>query len=63
MNRCQSVVRMADVLIRDVPNAVLADVDAHAAASVAYVSTDDLRAFALTYADLADDNVTDAAWR
>jgi hypothetical protein len=73
---------MADVLIRDVPDAVLAGVDAHAArlgisrveyirrrlaadaaVSVAHVSTDDLRAFALTYADLADDDVTGAAWR
>jgi hypothetical protein len=73
---------MADVLICDVPDTVLAGVDAHAArlgisraehsrrrlatdaaAAVAYVSTDDLRTFALTYADLADDDMTDAAWR
>ncbi|HEX6076584.1 MAG TPA: antitoxin [Micromonosporaceae bacterium] len=75
-------VQMADVLIRDVPDAVLAGIDAHAArlgisrveyirrrlaadaaVSAAHVSTDDLRAFARTYADLADDEVTGAAWR
>ncbi len=73
---------MADVRIRDVPDAVLAGVDAHAArlgisrveyirrrlaadgaVTAAHVSTDDLRAFALTYADLADDDLTGAAWR
>lgn len=73
---------MPDVLIRDIPEAVLAGVDAHAArlglsrveyirrrltadAAVAnaHVSTDDLRMFADTYADLADHEVMDAAWR
>jgi hypothetical protein len=73
---------MADVLIRDVPDAVLAGIDVHAArlgvsrveyirrrlaadaaVSAPHVTTDDLRAFALTYADLADDDAADAAWR
>lgn len=73
---------MADVLIRDVPDGVLAGVDAHAArlgisrveyirrrlasdaaTATAPVSVDDLRAFADRFADLADDDVMDAAWR
>ena len=73
---------MADVLIRDVPDGVLAGVDAHAArlgisrveyirrrlaadaaTATAPVSVDDLRAFADRFADLADDEVMDAAWR
>lgn len=73
---------MADVLIRDVPEAVLAGVDAHAArlglsraeyirrrlasdaaTSTAQVSTQDLRTFADAFADLADQEVMDAAWR
>lgn len=73
---------MADVLIRDVPDAVLAGVDAHAArlglsraeyirrrlasdaaTSSVSVSTQSLRKFADTFADLADPKVMDAAWR
>ena len=73
---------MADVLIRDVPDAVLAGVDAHAtrlgisraeyirrrlasdaATSSVRVSSQDLRKFADTFADLADQEVMDAAWR
>ena len=73
---------MADVLIRDVPDAVLAGVDAHAArlglsrveyirrrlasdaaTSSAHVSAEDLRHFGDSFADLADDEVMDAAWR
>lgn len=73
---------MADVLIRDVPEAVLAGVDAHAArlglsraeyirrrlvsdaaTSNAHVSAQDLRKFAARFADLADQEVMDAAWR
>lgn len=73
---------MADVLIRDVPEAVLAEVDAHAArlglsrveyirrrlaadASTSHVtvSVRDLQTFADRFADLADDEVMDAAWR
>jgi len=73
---------MADVLIRDVPEAVLAGVDAHAArlglsrveyirrrlasdaaTSNAPVSSRDLRKFADRFADLADQEVMDAAWR
>jgi hypothetical protein len=73
---------VADVLIRDVPDAVLAGVDAHAArlgiSRVEYirrrlaadaattrapVSVQDLRDFADRFADLADDEVMDAAWR
>ncbi len=73
---------MADVLIRDVPDAVLAGVDAHAArlgvSRVEYirrrlaadaatasgpVSVQDLREFANRFADLANDEVIDAAWR
>lgn len=73
---------MADVLIRDIPESVLAGVDAHAArlgisrveyirrrlaadaaTSSARVSTQDLRSFADRFADLADQEVMDAAWR
>ncbi|MCY7287801.1 MAG: antitoxin [Cryobacterium sp.] len=73
---------MADVLIRDVPDAVLAGVDAHAArlgisrveyirrrlaadaaTASAPVSVQDLREFAERFADLANDEVMDAAWR
>lgn len=73
---------MPDVLIRDVPEAVLAEVDAHAArlgisrveyirrrlaadaaTSSAHVSTQDLRQFADRFADLADQEVMDTAWR
>ncbi len=73
---------MPDVLIRDVPEAVLAEVDAHAArlgisraeyirrrlatdaaTSTAHVSTQDLRKFAGKFADLADPEVMDKAWR
>jgi hypothetical protein len=73
---------MADVLIRDVPDAVLAGVDAHAArlgisrveyirrrlaadaaTASARVSAHDLREFAGRFADLASDEVMDAAWR
>lgn len=67
---------------RDVPEAVLAGVDAHAArlglsrveyfrrrlasdaaTSNAPVSSRDLRKFADRFADLADQEVMDAAWR
>jgi hypothetical protein len=73
---------MADVLIRDIPEAVLAAVDARAArlglsraeyirrrlasdapTSNAHVSSQDLRKFGGSFADLADDEVMDAAWR
>ena len=73
---------MADVLIRDIPESVLAGVDANAArlgisrveyirrrlaadaaTSSAHVSTEDLRNFADRFADLADQEVMDAAWR
>ena len=73
---------MADVLIRDVPDSVLAGVDAHAArlglsrveyirrrlaadaaASNVQVSAQDLRKFGERFADLADAEVMDAAWR
>lgn len=73
---------MADVLIRDVPEDVLAGVDAHAArlglsrveyirrrlaadasTSNAHVSAQDLRKFADRFADLADQEVMDTAWR
>lgn len=73
---------MPDVLIRDVPEAVLAKLDAHAARlrisraeyirrrlaadaaiSSAHVSTKDLRKFADRFADLADEEVMDTAWR
>ena len=73
---------MADVLIRDVPEDVLAGVDAHAArlglsraeyirrrlaadaaVSNGEVSSKSLRTLAETFADLADPDVMDAAWR
>ena len=73
---------MTDVLIRDVPDSVLAVLDAHAArlglsrveyirrrlaadgaADVAPVTVKDLRRFADAITDLADESVTDAAWR
>lgn len=73
---------MPDVLIRDIPDSVLVEVDAHAArlglsrveyirrrlaadaaTSSAHVSAHDLRKFATTFADLADQEVMDAAWR
>lgn len=73
---------MPDVLIRDVPESVLAEVDAHAArlgisrveyirrrlaadaaTSHAHVSTQHLRAFADSFADLADPDVMVNAWR
>lgn len=73
---------MADVLIRDIPEAVLAGVDAHAArlglsraeyirrrlasdatTSIVQVSSQDLRTFTDTFAELADDKVMDSAWR
>lgn len=73
---------MADVLIRDVPEAVLAGVDvnaarlglsrveyirrrlaADAATTSASVSAADLRGFADRFADLADPDVMDDAWR
>jgi hypothetical protein len=69
-------------LIRDIPEAVLAAVDARAArvglsraeyirrrlvsdaaASNAQVSSQDLRKFGGSFADLADEEVMDAAWR
>jgi hypothetical protein len=78
----EEVVGVPDVLIRDVPEAVLAEVDAHAArlglsrveyirrrlaadaaTSSAQVSPADLSKFAATFADLADNEVMDAAWR
>jgi hypothetical protein len=73
---------MADVLIRDVPEAVLAGVDARAArlglsraeyirrrlaadaaSGTTPVSVDDLRRLADTFAELADAEVMNAAWR
>jgi hypothetical protein len=73
---------MPDELIRDVSEAVLARVDAHAsrlgisrveyirrrlaadaATASAPVSVNDLREFADRFADLANDEVMDAAWR
>ena len=73
---------MADLWIRDVPDAVLAGVDAHAArlglsraeyirrrlasdaaTSNAQVSSEDLRTFSDTFADLADEEVMGSAWR
>jgi hypothetical protein len=73
---------MADVLIRDVPEAVLAEVDAHAArlglsrveyirrrlaadaaSSTARVSPQYLLRFADRFADLADQELMDTAWR
>ena len=73
---------MSDVLIRDVPEHVLAAIDARArrlglsrtqylrrklvqdaAGSAASVTGDDLRAFAASFTDLADDDVMAAAWK
>lgn len=73
---------MSDVLIRDVPDDVLAAIDARAsrlglsrtqylrrklaqdaAGSAAPVTGNDLRAFAASFADLADPDVMSAAWR
>jgi hypothetical protein len=75
-------VLMPDVLIRDIPDNVLAGVDAHAArlgisrveyirrrlaadaaTSKAPVSANDLRRFGQKFADLADAEVMDSAWR
>ncbi len=72
---------MADVLIRNVPDEVLAAVDARAAplglsrvenirrrlasdaaTSGASVTSADLRALGAAFVDLADDEVTNAAW-
>ena len=69
-------------LIRDVPDDVLAAIDAKAhsaglsrteylrrtlareqSEALLEVSTDDLAAFADTFADLGDDSVMDRAWR
>ena len=73
---------MSDVLIRDVPDDVLAAIDARAgrlglsrtqylrrrlaqdaAADGSPITADDLRAFAVAFADVADDEVMSAAWR
>lgn len=73
---------MTDMLIRDVPDEVLAAVDARAvrlglsrseyvrrrlaqdaAASEAVVTTSDLARFGEVFADLADSDVMDQAWR
>lgn len=73
---------MSDVLIRDVPDDVLAAIDARASrlglsrtqylrrrlaqdatGSTAPVTAADLRAFAASFADLADADVMSAAWR
>jgi hypothetical protein len=73
---------VADLLIRDVPEAVLAGLDAHAthlglsrveyirrrlaadaATSSTKVSTGDLRKLADNFADLANQEVMDSAWR
>ena len=73
---------MPDVLIRNVPDSVMAEIDAHAArlgisrveyirrrlaadaaTSSTLVSTQDLHTFADQFADLADPEVMDAAWR
>jgi hypothetical protein len=73
---------MSDVLIRDIPEEVLAAVDAHAArlgisrseyirrrlaqdaaGNGVQVSVEDLRGFALTFADLADPAVMRGAWK
>lgn len=73
---------MADVLIRDVPDAVLAGVDAHAArlglsraeyirrrlaadaaTITSAVTPTDLRGFADRFADLADPDMMNHAWR
>lgn len=73
---------MTDILIRDVPDDVLAAIDAKAHMAglsrteylrrtlsrerneaLLDVTTDDLLAFADTFADLGDDTVMDAAWQ
>lgn len=73
---------MSDILIRDVPDDVLAAIDAKAqraglsrteylrrtlarerSDTLLDVTTDDLAAFADTFADLSDDTVMDDAWR
>ena len=73
---------MSDILIRDVPDDVLAAIDAKAHAAglsrteylrralarerseaVLDVTTDDLAAFADTFADLDDDSVMNRAWQ
>lgn len=73
---------MSDILIRDVPDDVLAAIDAKAQVAglsrteylrrtlarersdtLLDVTTEDLAAFADTFADLGDDAVMDNAWR
>ena len=73
---------MSDILIRDVPDDVLAAIDAKAhsaglsrteylrrtlarerSETLIGITTDDLAAFADTFADLGDDTVMDGAWR
>jgi hypothetical protein len=74
---------MADLLIRDVPDEVVAAIDADAGrlglsrseylrrslarsaahASTTVVTVDDLGRFAVSFADLADDDVMNQAWR
>lgn len=73
---------MSDFLVRDVPEDVLAAIDANAdrlglsrneyvrrelaqvaQRSASPVTVDDLGRFADTFADLADDDVMDQAWR
>lgn len=73
---------MTDILIRDVPEDVIAAIDAKAhrlglsrteylrralarerSAVPSQVSVADLAAFAETFADLADPEVVDSAWR
>ncbi len=73
---------MTDILIRDVPEDIIAAIDTKAqrlglsrteylrralardgASALAEVSAADLAAFATTFADLADPDVIDRAWR
>ena len=73
---------MSDILIRDVPDDVLAAIDAKAhsaglsrteylrrtlarerSETLIDITTDDLAAFAETFADLGDDSVMGRAWR
>lgn len=74
---------MTDVLIRDIPDDVLARIDAHATrmglSRVEYIrrrltsdanaltgeplTAEDLQVFATTFADLADPEIMDKAWR
>ncbi len=73
---------MSDILIRDVPDDVLAAIDAKAHVAglsrteylrrtlarerneaILDVTTDDLAAFADTFADLDDDTIMDRAWQ